>query len=55
LQPDVPGGSRLLAIGLAAAVLLVGAAWGFQAPQVQHATVPVRQIVIELWRDRADG
>jgi hypothetical protein len=49
-------GSRLLAIGLAAAALLVSFAWRSQAAQVQHATVglgPDR--VVELWRDPADG
>lgn len=48
--------SRLVAIGLGAAALLVSAAWGSQVPQVQHATLPVgSSLVVELWRDPTDG
>jgi hypothetical protein len=47
--------SRFLALGLVATALLVMAGWRFQTPQVQHATVPVGQVVVELWRDPADG
>jgi hypothetical protein len=48
-------GSRLLATGLGAAALVTTVAWRAQAPQVQHATVPVKGAVIEVWRDPTDG
>jgi len=48
--------SRLVAIGLGAAALLVSVAWRTQTPQVQHATVGFGSpLVLELWRDPADG
>jgi len=51
----VAGGSRLLAIGLGSAALVTAVAWRAQAPQVQHATVPLGQLVVELWRNPVDG
>jgi hypothetical protein len=46
---------RALAIGLGAASLLVTVGWQAQAPQVQHATVPLGQHAVEVWRDPTDG
>jgi hypothetical protein len=51
----MPQGSRLLAIGLAVAALIVVPAWRFEARQVQHATLPVGEGVVELWRDPVDA
>jgi hypothetical protein len=51
----MPAVSRLVAIGLGAAAILVSAAWRAQTPQVQHALVPVGQVAVELWRDPGDG
>jgi hypothetical protein len=33
----------------------MAAGWRSQAPQVQHAIVPVGDAVVELWRDPVDG
>src|SRR5919204_5163759 len=47
--------ARVAAIGLGLVVLLSTASSRAQSPQVQHATVPVGQYHVELWRDPADG
>jgi hypothetical protein len=47
--------SSAVAVVLAAAALLAAASSKAESPQVEHATVPRGQVVVELWRDPTDG
>jgi hypothetical protein len=47
--------SRVVAVMLGAVAVFAAVGAKAQVAQVQHATVPVGQYVVELWRDPADG
>jgi hypothetical protein len=51
----MPRASRLGAVGLAVAALLISTAWRDESPKVEHALVPVGQFTVEVWHDPAVG